>query len=260
MLRPEPPRPRSGGRQCPARIERRGRRRKRTWRDSVSRLGTAHARVLAGSDRHGENIDGPCPAAGAAHHVPARAAPPGARRHRRLGELVGSAGTCPRACAARVDSQRAGGARAARRRGGRCRALPDRAPARRRPAHAARPHRAVQRPVVRRRLRRRPDRDRRRPAGAARGRLRGAGGRLDAVAARHGGAPLARRDNSVEPVACERPPSLRPRQRLLPALARSGDGLHLCLLPDTGRLARGGAGREDGARGAQAAPRAPARP
>ena len=44
----------------------------------------------------------------------------------------------------------------------------------------------------------------------------------------------------------ERPPPLRSRQRVLSALARSRDGLHLRVFPDAGRHARGGADRQDG--------------
>ena len=51
----------------------------------------------------------------------------------------------------------------------------------------------------------------------------------------------------------ERPSPLRPRQRLLPALARSRDALHVRVLPDAGRHARGGADREDGSRLPEAA-------
>ena len=45
-------------------------------------------------------------------------------------------------------------------------------------------------------------------------------------------------EQHAERVARERPPSLRHRQRLLPALARSTDAVHLRLLPDARRDAR----------------------
>ena len=48
--------------------------------------------------------------------------------------------------------------------------------------------------------------------------------------------------------ARERSPSLRPGQRVLPALARSRDGVHVRVFPDARRHARGGADREDGSR------------
>ena len=43
---------------------------------------------------------------------------------------------------------------------------------------------------------------------------------------------IRRRGNSLTPCARQRTPPLRPRQRLLPSLARPRDGLHLCVLPD----------------------------
>ena len=65
------------------------------------------------------------------------------------------------------------------------------------------------------------------------------------------------RANSLRGSRAQHPPPLRPRQRLLPPVARRAHALHLRLLPDARGDARGGAGREDAPRLPQgrAAPR-----
>ena len=85
-------------------------------------------------------------------------------------------------------------------------------------------------------------------------------GDLPRASDRRGARPwwLWQRSNDVARRQGERPPPLRPRQRLLPALARPRDALHLRLLPDAGRHAGGRADREDGSRLPQAAPASPA--
>ena len=64
---------------------------------------------------------------------------------------------------------------------------------------------------------------------------------------------LWQQSNDVHCRERERSPPLRSRQQLLPALARSGDGLHVRVFPDAGRHARSRPDREDGPRLPQAA-------
>ena len=74
-------------------------------------------------------------------------------------------------------------------------------------------------------------------------------------------APLLLAPSGRAPTRCaaraQHPPALRPRQRLLPPVARRAHALHLRVLPDARGDARGGPGREDAPRLPQggAAPR-----
>ena len=116
-----------------------------------------------------------------------------------------------------------------------------------RPAHPLRPPRQLRR-RVRGRGERGPDQDPRRPRHLPRDHLpldgRSASTRLLEAALQGVAQPAPPEHPRRLPV--QHPPPLRPRQRLLPALARRGDGVHLRVLPARERHPRGGPAGEDG--------------